>query len=292
VSDDSTCPNCGSPLLRRYCPDCGQAAPRPDDYSIRAHAADFLDQIASVDSKIGRTVWALVARPGVLTQDHIAGRRARYLRPLQLFLVVNVLLFLAAPRMPLFNYSLGNYLTHAPPSPTLVRALVQGKTSGSTADRARTTTSVVPLPATETYDAAFDKRVETQRKSLIILFAPALALALWILFRRRLDVKGVPRTYGQHLVFALHILAFVWLVFAGWGLISAVFAGETVGPIVAIGLAVLLLALPVYLFLAARRVYALSRLLAMALMLALIGAFMALLFAYRSLLFFTTYYTL
>jgi Protein of unknown function (DUF3667) len=285
------CANCGAPGLRRFCAECGQAAPGPADYSLRAWAADLAGQITNADGKLLRTLWTLVARPGVLTADHLQGRRGRYLRPLQLFLLVNVLLFVAAPRVPLFSYSLEKYLRYAPPSPTLAGALVQRATPGGHTH--------APGPAGAAFAAyarAFDARVEAQRKSLIILFAPALALVLRALFARR-RTPGVPERYGEHLVFALHALAFVWLVLAGWGAISALagrlpalsYAGSG---IVVAGVLLLLLWAPVYLLRAVRRVYALSWAWAAAVTAVIAVAFVALLVAYRSLLFFTTYYTL
>src|SRR5687767_8361272 len=93
LSPPGACANCGSAGVAQYCGACGQAAPSPTDYSLRAYAADLLGQLTSADGKAVRTLWALVARPGALTDDHLAGRRARYLTPLQLFLLVNVLLF-------------------------------------------------------------------------------------------------------------------------------------------------------------------------------------------------------
>ncbi len=286
ASDSSPCPNCGSPLVRRYCPDCGQAAPDPTDYSLRAHFAEFADHVANLDGKIFRTAWALVARPGVLTADHLAGRRARYLRPLQLFLLVNILLFVAAPRVPLFSYQLELYLRHAPPSPALVATLVQRVTPhGHTHDVHR------GGAAFEAYAKAFDARVEAQRKSLIILFAPALALVLLLLFAWRAKVPGTPRLYGAHLVFALHVLTFIWLVLvASYGI--AVPLGPTLGGAAAIAAVLVLLATPGYLFLAVRRVYHLRWLPALGVTGVIGATFTALLLAYRGLLFFTTYYTL
>ncbi|MEO5814119.1 MAG: DUF3667 domain-containing protein [Gemmatimonadaceae bacterium] len=124
---EAPCPNCGSRLSGRYCADCGQAAPRVGDYSLHVHLGELLDQLLGVDGKIVRTLRTLVTRPGQLTVDHLRGRRAPYFKPLQLFLVVNVLFFFAAPKMPMFNYSLGNYLEFSPPSPPLVARLVQGE---------------------------------------------------------------------------------------------------------------------------------------------------------------------
>lgn len=103
------------------------------------------------------------------------------------------------------SYTLSNYLINAPPSATLVASLVKRATFDDSAK------------GRVAYTEAFDGRVEAQRKSLIILFAPALAECLWALFARRAPVSGAPRHYGEHLVFSLHLLAFVWLVFAAFG---------------------------------------------------------------------------
>ena len=278
-----SCTNCGSAVIRRYCADCGQAVPRATDYSLRAFAADSIDQIASVDGRAVRTVKTLLARPGLLTADHMRGRRARYLRPLQLFLLVNVLLFVVAPKVPMFTYSLDRYLANSPPSPSLVAALVQRATTMGTVDRAA-------------YTTAFDGRVESQRKTLILIFVPAIALVLRVLFAWRRTRDGVPHRYGEHLVFALHLLSLIWLVLTVWGGIATLAAGTTLGPLAGIGaLAIIigmLLAGFVYLMRSVRLVYELSDLQSVAVSAALAVAFAGLLLAYRGLLFFTTYYTL
>lgn len=289
------CPNCGSEGTRRYCPDCGQELPRPDDYSLRAHLADLTDSIATAEGTALRTVRTLVLRPGALTADHLAGRRARYLRPIQLFLLVNVLLFLAAPRVPFFSYSLEQYLRFAPPSPSLAGGMVE-RAVGEVGPRGART------PAFVAYRERFDGMVEAQRKSLIILLAPAVALVLRLLFAPRRAPAGVPRRYGEHLVFALHGLTFVWLVLAALGVLTAAmmlgtraFAGTVLSPaagvLVPFALA-LLLAVPVHVVLAVRRAYALSLPRALAATVVVAAAFAVLLLAYRELLFFTTYYAL
>jgi hypothetical protein len=291
ATGEAECPNCGSPRLRAYCPECGQAAPGPGDYSLRAYAADLAGQVTSTDGKAARTFWALVARPGALTVDHLHGRRARYLRPLQLFLVVNVLLFITSPAVPLFSYSLEKYLRYRPPSPALVTELVQQATS-----RAGTRARDGGGTAFESYAKRFDARVEAQRKALVILLAPALALVLRVMFGWRRAAAGVPRRYGEHLVFALHALAALWLALALLGGLSRL--ARLLGPGILGGgvmLAALVLLLPgavVYTVRALRRVYALSWGGAVGAAVALGIAFTIALVAYRGLLFFTTYYTL
>lgn len=69
-----------------------------------------------------------------------------------------------------------------------------------------------------------------------------------MLLGRRTAVPGVPRGYGEHLVFALHVLAFVWLIFAvSYGTVN-VSADRTLGAVgsvsVFVGVLILLLAAP------------------------------------------------
>ena len=131
---------------------------------------------------------------------------------------------------------------------------------------------------------------------------PALALVLRVIFWRRGratpvdELSSTPRRYGEHLVFAFHVLAFVWLVLVGWGALATALTGKAVegvlGGVLVVFLWAYMLLIPAYLFRAARRVYLLSRMRAIALT-AVVGiAFLGLIIAYRTMLFFTTYYTL
>jgi hypothetical protein len=49
--------------------------------------------LVSLDGRLWRTLYALVAKPGFLTQEYFRGRRKRYVRPARLYLVTSVILF-------------------------------------------------------------------------------------------------------------------------------------------------------------------------------------------------------
>ena len=61
------CPNCGDPSPREYCASCGQ---RNFDLhvSFRKIAGEFLGELASLDSRIARTILPFLFRPGELTR--------------------------------------------------------------------------------------------------------------------------------------------------------------------------------------------------------------------------------
>jgi len=101
VSGDSvavdTCLNCGAPLLGgAYCATCGQARPHPDP-TLREFLHETTHELTDWDGKVPRTLKALVLQPGRLTVDYFAGRRARWLPPLRVYLICSVIFFLSGP---------------------------------------------------------------------------------------------------------------------------------------------------------------------------------------------------
>ncbi len=89
------CLNCGSPRVAAFCPDCGQ---QNLDVRVPARAlvVDALEDGLSLDSRIGRTAGPFLFRPGFLTAEWSAGRRARYSSPLRMYLLASALFFVAA----------------------------------------------------------------------------------------------------------------------------------------------------------------------------------------------------
>ncbi|HET7810374.1 MAG TPA: DUF3667 domain-containing protein [Steroidobacteraceae bacterium] len=92
------CANCGTPLAGEYCTRCGQRD-EPHVLSVSHFAAEALESITHADSRLWRTLWYLVAKPGRLTQEFFAGHRVSYLPPFRLYLVISLLFFLIA-RLP------------------------------------------------------------------------------------------------------------------------------------------------------------------------------------------------
>jgi len=94
MTDDQTnCRNCNAPLAGAYCSQCGQREGR-GDLSFGALASEVAGEFVSWDSRIWRTLIPLLFRPGFLTAEFIAGRRARYVPPFRLYLIISFVLFL------------------------------------------------------------------------------------------------------------------------------------------------------------------------------------------------------
>ena len=87
------CPNCGKPMIGAYCAVCGQARD-VNRRSVWGLIKVLVEDIASFDSRIMRTGWALVLRPGELASAFREGRTQRYLPALRLYLFVSLIFFL------------------------------------------------------------------------------------------------------------------------------------------------------------------------------------------------------
>jgi hypothetical protein len=87
------CTNCGAEVSGNYCSACGQNI----QYHLHSpweFLAEATEVITHADSRLWRTMAALVARPGFLTQQYLAGRRASYIPPFRLYLFFSVVFFL------------------------------------------------------------------------------------------------------------------------------------------------------------------------------------------------------
>lgn len=87
------CENCGTPLHGPYCGNCGQ----PTKGMVRHFSTivgDFLDTVFNFDSRIIRTLYPLLLKPGHLTREYFLGHRVRYVTPVRLFFVLCIAAFL------------------------------------------------------------------------------------------------------------------------------------------------------------------------------------------------------
>jgi len=87
------CLNCGSVLSGQYCGNCGQRS-RSRLISLWELISDAFGDLLELDSRIWRTIFPLLLKPGKLTRDYLEGRRARFMPPFRTYLVLSILFFL------------------------------------------------------------------------------------------------------------------------------------------------------------------------------------------------------
>ncbi|HEX5755418.1 MAG TPA: DUF3667 domain-containing protein [Arenimonas sp.] len=182
------CRNCGHVPVGNFCPQCGQR--RMDDAQRRLPhlLAQFFEAATDLDGRFWRSLRALLLQPGRLTREYIEGRRARWIAPMALFLLVNVAFFVGSPVSDL-NLGLYEQLSYQFYSPW-ARELVD----------ARLTLRGIEFDA---YAAAYSDAGKDVAKAIVLLHVPAMALFWQLLFfDRRLY-------YAEHFVAALHAGAFI-----------------------------------------------------------------------------------
>lgn len=114
LPDHPDCLNCGTELRGQYCGRCGQRA-RGRLISLWELLQDAFGDLLEIDSRLWRTIIPLLVRPGRLTRDYLEGKRARYMPPFRMYLVLSVVFFVVAFFDPQDDLSL---LFEPEPEPT------------------------------------------------------------------------------------------------------------------------------------------------------------------------------
>jgi hypothetical protein len=70
----------------RFCCACGQPT-RIHPPTLWEFVHEWLQHYVALEGKLWKSLWALMARPGFLTLEYLAGRRQRYVQPLRLLLI-------------------------------------------------------------------------------------------------------------------------------------------------------------------------------------------------------------
>lgn len=163
----------------------------------------------SRQGRLWQTLWRLLFAPGGLTVDHAAGRRVRYLRPFQLYLMTSVIVFAAVQLFGLnlglrFYGDRGVHIVRSTRLPINDAATLRLTPVQIILDHFDTP-AVRRLAALSPEDrfALLRARRAAYVPSFVLFLVPALALTLGLFYRNR------RRRYAEHLVFGLHCQTFL-----------------------------------------------------------------------------------
>ena len=196
------CRNCGAPAGGKYCPECGQdTAPHPPT------AREFLHEFAAHYVAIEGSLWITLKKlavPGALTLEYFAGRKRRYVHPLRLYLTASVVFFLLA-----------KVFIVSPDVHVALKPMSMGHGVGTFQCDAGDTFC---LHLAQRFDARFGGMSQAQASDymlqhLVSLFPYAMFVLVPVFaLLTRAAYWNRPYNYGEHLVFALHVHAFAFLV--------------------------------------------------------------------------------
>ena len=204
------CLNCGAALHGSFCSTCGQRSVPPDP-TVAEVAGDAWQELSGYDGRIAATLRGLL-RPGYLTREYVAGRRARYLSPVRLYLIASVIYFVAASSTPP-SMSTRSGQVEAPGG---LQIGVTRSTNGeelSAEERAQLLATVDRAPAVlrpmlravATDPIGFRARVMTIMPRVFFALLPVFAVIVACFYRGR--------RFPTSLVFAVHLHAFAFTAF-------------------------------------------------------------------------------
>jgi hypothetical protein len=212
----SRCKNCDAVLCGRYCANCGQ---RADVHvpSTRELLGEALEGLTHSDSRLWRTLLSLWFRPGVLTEEFLAGRRASSLPPFRLYLIISVVFFLIVAASQTSDQEFIHF------SPDDAPAAANAPLSGESCESMTIFNNAHP---------DWDKRIQracteirrdnarTLKKNLIAALPKAMFVLLPLIAFLNMQLYWHPRRrYAEHLVFFLHLQAMFFSV----GILIALF---------------------------------------------------------------------
>jgi hypothetical protein len=259
------CLNCGSPLSGPFCAGCGQRDVPPYP-SVRELAVDAVSEFSGWDGRLAQTLRTLVRHPGLLTREFLEGRRARYISPLRVYLTASLVYFVLAASAPEVRLESGKILglrvgatAKDDPNPmsradrvgaSASRALETGdaltaaERAAALEDISRAPALMQPFLRRAVEDPGGLKRriLETMPRMLFVLL-PIFAGILALFYRGR--------KYPEHLYFAIHLHAFIFLALA----VSELLKFTQSVLLVSGASLIALISIPIYATLAFRRVY-------------------------------------
>ena len=204
VGELTSCLNCGTPLHGAFCAACGQRAVPPNP-TVRELAGDAWHELSGYDGRIMSTIRGLV-RPGFLTREYLAGRRAHYLPPLRVYLILSVIYFLVAASAPTLNGADG-------PGGLRIDLSNDDGTQMSDEERAQMRAELDDTvwffrPMLEMLledEEGFRQRLFTIMPRVFFVMLPVFAAIVSLFYRGR--------TFPAALIFAVHLHAFAFLAF-------------------------------------------------------------------------------
>ena len=237
---DLACRNCGTQAPLKFCPECGQETTlHPPTLGEFLH--EFVGHYVALEGALWRTLRLLVLKPGRLTREYLAGRRKQYVLPLRLYLTASFLFFLVLKLMPsstdnavvvdLTGKRIGTVAELQVSAASAAKASASADSAVVAAHRPKSevlhpidcgAAGQSPCNRAQAFLNATGERFREHPQEtvahmrqhmigiapyVIFLLLPVFAGIMMLAYRSR------RMTYGEHVVFSLHLHAFWFLAF-------------------------------------------------------------------------------
>jgi hypothetical protein len=235
------CVSCGTELVGNYCHQCGEKQLVPSrDFSVIKFIEQAIDGITHFDSKFLKSMLLLFTKPGFLTLEFIRGKRSPYTKPVQLFIIADILFYFIFPVASSFFASVSDMKAGYNPAFSTAN-IFRCNVDNYLIQKARVKNLSVQQLTIET-----EKEASHKSKVYLFLILPFWGAIIYLLFRHSISY------YVPHLIFAVHSFTFfiiIDLVYL-WSFVALGFYS-----IAETQLYFLLMGFLIYLFIAVRKVY-------------------------------------
>jgi hypothetical protein len=184
---NNICKSCGNSFHGFYCNLCGEKVLTPADRTFKGFYKNVFTLVDPLNNRFLHTLKTVISRPGSLSREFVEGKRVKFVRPLQLFFLLNLIYFLF-PILQLFNSSLRTQMylrTHS----QLVRKMV----------RARLHEEGYSLQG---FELMYNSKSISLAKLLVIVFVVLACLPMNIIYRKR------NRFFNDHFTLAVELTSF------------------------------------------------------------------------------------
>jgi hypothetical protein len=206
------CTNCGAAATGVYCARCGQRI-EPHIHTVWGFTREATESLTHADSRLWRTLLTLLLKPGQLTREFLDGRRASYLPPFRLYLVLSLLFFVVASLLGEGDVVQLDRQTSADERVGVAetkddRKSCEGlKYGGPWEDRLQPSFKRACEQAVADGGRALWREFMTNVPRMLVLFLPLIAFVMMLMY-------WLPRRYYvEHLLFFVHNHSFTFLLF-------------------------------------------------------------------------------
>jgi hypothetical protein len=192
------CANCSEALHGLYCSKCGQKKEGHHDLTVGHFVGHAVHEFTHFDSRVFSSFKYLLLKPGYLTEQFVSGHRKKFINPIRLFILVNIVYFIFV------------FFTGSNTFSTQLKYQVGGAGQQHQKEMVDNKVKELGIPY-ESYAKQFDHNTRGMAKSLIIVMVPIFALVAGLLFYQR------KRYAIEYLAFSLEVYSMI-LMFLSIGL--------------------------------------------------------------------------
>jgi hypothetical protein len=183
------CKNCNHEFSGKYCNQCGEKVIHQQDRSIKHFLGEVFHAFTHADGKIIRNLKVILLNPGFLSKQYSEGVRKRYLNPVSMFFVVNLIYFLF-PIFKSFNLPLQSQFSETEYSEWLVKPMVEERLRQDNLDF-------------NEFAERYNLKAAPLSKIMLILLIPLGAIGFFLVnFKRK-------RFFADDLLVSLELVSYV-----------------------------------------------------------------------------------